>query len=520
MTSKKTPTRKSPKSASAEGRKFKKLLVANRGEIALRIIRTCREMGIESVAVYSDADRDSLHVRWADEAYRIGPAPSSESYLKIDAILEAARASGAEAIHPGYGFLAENAAFSEACAEAGIVFVGPSGRVIRAMGDKIEARKLMIAAKVPVMPGTEGEITTAAELEDVAETIGFPMMIKASGGGGGKGIRIVHSADEMTRAFDMARSEAKKAFGNPAVYVERYLQNPHHIEFQVMADNHGRVIHLCERECSIQRRHQKIIEETPSPFVTDDMRTRMGEVAVRASAAIGYRNAGTVEFLVEEGGEFYFLEMNTRLQVEHPITEQVLALDLVRMQLDIAAGEPLAISQEEIKQRGHSIEARIYAEDPDSGFLPSTGRVRSLDLPGGSGVRMDSALFKGMEISVYYDPMLAKLVVRGRNRQSAIQRLKRCLGELHISGVKTNVPFLLAILETENFKSGHYHTGYVEQSLQEILKRAGPEKQEYIALTAAILAHAERKRRSRQLQGKGAAPVSAWARSFRPGGSS
>ncbi len=517
MTSKKTSKKKSREPSSRKGKMFGKLLVANRGEIALRIIRTCREMGIKSVAVYSDADRDSLHVRWADEAYCIGPAPSTESYLNIDAILDAAKASGAEAIHPGYGFLAENAAFSEACDAAGIVFVGPTGRVIRAMGDKIEARKLMIAADVPVMPGTEGEISTTAELENVAETVGSPMMIKASGGGGGKGIRIVHDASEMVKAFDMARSEAQKAFGNPAVYVERYLKNPRHIEFQVMADNHGQVVHLCERECSIQRRHQKIIEETPSPLVTDDMRNRMGEVAVRACAAIGYRNAGTVEFLVDEDRKFYFLEMNTRLQVEHPITEQVLALDLVRMQLDIAAGKPLPISQDEVKQRGHSIEARIYAEDPDSGFLPSTGRVRSLDIPGGSGVRMDSALFKGMEISVYYDPMLAKLVVRGRNRQSAIQRLKRCLGELHISGVKTNVPFLLAILETENFKSGNYHTGYVEQSLQEILKKAGPEKQEYIALAAAILAHAERKRRSRQLQGKDTPPVSAWARSFRPG---
>jgi len=496
---------------------FKKVLIANRGEIALRVIRSCREMGIESVAVYSEADRDSLHVRWADEAWCIGPPPSSESYLCADKILDVARRSGAEAIHPGYGFLAENAGFADACEEAGFVFVGPPGNVIRAMGDKIEARRLMSGADVPVMPGTEGEIATIDELKATAESVGFPMMIKASGGGGGKGIRIVHEASEMEKAFDMARSEAGKAFGNPTVYVERYLKNPRHIEFQVMADNHGNVIHLFERECSIQRRHQKIIEETPSPLVDEKMRRQMGDVAIRACTSIGYRNAGTVEFLADENRKFYFLEMNTRLQVEHPITEQVTGIDLVRLQLDIASGVPLSIRQSDLKQRGHSIEARICAEDVASGFLPSIGRVTSLDIPGGSGVRLDSALFKGMDIPVYYDPMLAKLVVRGATRDRAIDRLKRCLGELHIIGVSTNVSFLLAILETNAFQSGAYHTGYVEESLDGILKKTGPEKSENIALAAAILSHTQRKHRSRQLQGRSQSGLSPWTAAFRPG---
>ncbi len=495
---------------------FGKLLVANRGEIALRIIRTCREMGVGSVAVYSEADRRSLHVRWADEAYCIGPPPSVDSYLNIDAILDAAKKSGAEAVHPGYGFLAENGGFADAVEGAGLVFVGPSGDVIRAMGDKIEARALMTGADVPVMPGTDGEIGTLGELDAAAETIGFPMMIKASGGGGGKGIRIVHDRKEMEKAFDMARSEAEKAFGNPAVYAERYLENPRHIEFQIMADIHGKVVHFYERECSIQRRHQKIIEETPSPLLNDDLRQRMGDVAVRACSSIGYRNAGTVEFLVDRKKRFYFLEMNTRLQVEHPITEQVTGIDLVRLQLEVAAGKPIPFEQEDVKQRGHSIEARIYAEDPESGFLPATGRVKSLDIPGGSGVRMDSALFKGMEVSIYYDPMLAKLVVRGATRDLALDRLVRCLGELHISGVRTNVPFLLAILETDVFRDGSYHTGYVEQNLREILVNEGSEKAETIALTAAVLSHLERKHRSRQLKGGGGRRASSWVSLFRP----
>jgi acetyl-CoA carboxylase, biotin carboxylase subunit len=497
---------------------FKKLLVANRGEIALRIIRTCREMGIRSVAVYSEADRDSLHVRWADEAYCIGAPPSSESYLRIDAILDAVKKSGAEAIHPGYGFLAENGEFADACEAAGAVFVGPTGDIIRAMGDKIEARALMTKAGVPIMPGTDGEIGTPQELDDAAEKIGFPMMIKASGGGGGKGIRIVHNRGEMRKAFDMARSEAQNAFGNAAVYVERYLKNPRHIEFQVMADNMGGVIHLCERECSIQRRHQKIIEETPSPLVDGEMRRAMGEVAVQACRAIGYRNAGTIEFLVDEEKNFYFLEMNTRLQVEHPVTEQVTGVNLVRLQLVAAAGNPLPIGQEDVVQRGHSIEARIYAEDPDAGFMPAIGRVTSLDVPGGIGVRLDSALFEGMEISLFYDPMLAKLAVSGSTRDRTIDRLRRCLGELHISGVKTNVPFLLATLETESFRKGDYHTGYVEENLSEILKGSVSEQSDLVALAAAVLSHAERKHRSRQLNGTDRSRrASAWTQAFRPG---
>ncbi len=494
---------------------FKKILIANRGEIALRIIRACREMGVKSVAVYSEADRKSLHVRWADQAYCIGPPPSNESYLDMGRIIDVALDSGAEAIHPGYGFLAENGEFADACKDRGLVFIGPSGDVIRKMGDKITARGIMKEAGVPVMPGSGGEIASHEALMIAAEEAGFPIMIKASGGGGGKGIRIVKNPRDLNNAYDMAKSEAKKAFGNSAVYVERYLENPRHIEFQVMADSHGKVLHFCERECSIQRRHQKIIEESPSPAMGPGLREEMGEVAVRACRSIGYLNAGTVEFLVEETGRFHFLEMNTRLQVEHPITEQVTGFDLLKLQLKVAAGEKLNISQEDVKVSGHSIEARVYAEDPDQGFLPSVGRVINLDLPGGAGVRVDSGLFKGMDVSLFYDPMLAKLIVTESTRIGAIRRLKRSLGEFHVSGVKTNIPFLLAILETESFLVGEYHTGYVEKNLDNILKKDGPEHEVDVALIAAALAHvlkrnATRKADRSEHSGRG------WVDAFRP----
>jgi acetyl-CoA carboxylase biotin carboxylase subunit len=495
---------------------FKKILIANRGEIALRIHRACREMGIKTVAVYSEADRKSLHVRWADQAYCIGPPPVSESYLDMERIIEKAKESGAEAIHPGYGFLAENAAFSDAVEAAGLVFIGPTGDVIRAMGDKIEARRLMTDAGVPVMPGSGGEIATVEALREETERTGYPLMIKASAGGGGKGIRIVEKPEDLEHAFDMARSEAGKSFGNPMVYVERYLKNPRHIEFQVMADNHGNVIHLCERECSIQRRHQKIIEETPSPLVNAAMRAKMGEVAVQACRSIGYRNAGTIEFLAEEDRSFYFLEMNTRLQVEHPITESITNIDLVKLQLRVAYGEKLPITQEQVQTKGHSIEARVYAEDPDQGFLPSIGTIENLDLPGGARVRVDSGLFKGMVVSLYYDPMLAKLIVTEANREEAIKRLKRSLGEFHVSGVKTNIPFLLAIIETDEFREGRYHTGFVEKNLDEILSKGGPQHLEDVAMVAATISHVLRKNESKHYQRKNTSS-SGWTLSYRPG---
>jgi acetyl-CoA carboxylase biotin carboxylase subunit len=494
---------------------FKKILVANRGEIALRIIRACREMGIRSVAVYSEADRKGLPVRWADQAFCIGPATVAESYLNAERILDVARKTGAEAIHPGYGFLAENGGFADACEAAGLVFIGPGGDVIRSMGDKIEARRLMMEAEVPVMPGSRNEIASIEALRQEGLQTGFPLMIKAAGGGGGKGIRIVDDPKNLERAFEMARSEAQKSFGNPTVYVERYLKNPRHIEFQVMADHHGNAIHLCERECSIQRRHQKIIEEAPSPFVDPRLREKMGEVAVRACRSIGYRNAGTVEFLVEENKHFYFLEMNTRLQVEHPITEQITGIDLVKMQLRVAAGERLAMNQADVQTKGHAIEARIYAEDPDSGFMPSVGRIFNLDLPTGARVRVDSSLFKGMEVSLFYDPMLAKLVVTESSRKEAIQRLKRSLSEFHVSGVTTNISFLLALLETDAFREGRYHTGYVEQELAAILKWGGAERLEDVALIATALSHMARSNESKHFSRSGGR-TGAWAASFRP----
>ncbi|MHC4941437.1 MAG: acetyl-CoA carboxylase biotin carboxylase subunit [Planctomycetota bacterium] len=494
---------------------LKKVLIANRGEIALRVIRACREMGVKSVAVYSEADRNALHVRWADQAFCIGPPPVKESYLNVERILEVAKQSGAEAIHPGYGFLAENGEFADACEAAELVFIGPSGEVMRCMGDKIEARRLMTDAGVPVMPGSGGEIATLDELRSEAEQIGFPIMIKATGGGGGKGIRIVDEPAGLESAFNMARSEAEKAFGNPVVYMERFLKNPHHIEFQVMADNHGNVIHLCERECSIQRRHQKIVEETPSPLVDKAMRKKMGDVAVRACKSIGYRNAGTVEFLAEDNKEFYFLEMNTRLQVEHPITEQITGLDLVKMQLKMAAGERLELAQKDVKTQGHAIEARIYAEDPDQGFLPSVGTVLNVDIPGGTRVRVDSGLYKGMEVSLFYDPMLAKLVVYDSSRPDAIRRLRRSLNEFHVSGVKTNIPFLLAIIETEAFQEGKYHTGYVEQNLEEILKRGGNERLDDVAVIAATLSHVARRNEAKEAR-RISRFQNSWVMSYRP----
>ncbi|HPM91789.1 MAG TPA: acetyl-CoA carboxylase biotin carboxylase subunit, partial [Bacteroidales bacterium] len=443
---------------------IRKILVANRGEIAVRVMRSCREMDILTVAVYSDADGGAMHVRYADEAYHIGPAPSSESYLKIDKIIEVAKRCGAEAIHPGYGFLSENAAFSDRCKEEGIIFIGPSGDSIRSMGDKITARKNMIAAGVPVVPGTTEPISDEDKALSVIREIGLPVMIKASAGGGGKGMRLVKEENEILNAIRAARSEARSAFGDDSVYIEKYIESPHHIEFQILADNHGNTIHLFERECSVQRRHQKVVEETPSPLLTPSVREEMGKFAVAAARAVNYSGAGTIEFIVDESLNYYFLEMNTRLQVEHPITERVVGVDLVKEQIRIANNEVLALKQEELKQRGHAIECRIYAEDPDRNFMPSPGVIKHITEPHGLGVRCDGYVYEGYEIPLYYDPMISKLICWGKTRDEAIARMKRALYEYKITGVKTSIRLLVRIMDTPDFKEGKYNTHFIEKN--------------------------------------------------------
>ena len=443
---------------------IKKVLVANRGEIALRVMRSCREMGISTVAVFSAADRTSQHVRYADEAYLIGPAPSNESYLKMEKILEVAKKCHADAIHPGYGFLSENALFSQRCREEGIIFIGPSPEVINTMGDKISAREKMVNSGVPVVPGTNDKLVTDEQAIKVVLDIGLPVMIKASAGGGGKGMRLVREEKEILPSLRGARSEAKAAFGNDTVYVEKFVTNPHHIEFQILADSYGHVIHLCERECSVQRRHQKIVEETPSPLLTPEIREQMGKHAVQAAKSVGYEGAGTIEFLVDNNLNYYFLEMNTRLQVEHPITERVTGVDLVKEQIRIAAGEHLKIKQSDIIQQGHAIECRIYAEDPDNNFMPSPGKIRHLTEPLGLGVRVDGYVYEGYEIPIYYDPMISKLIVWGAHRNEAIEVMKRALHEYKITGIKTSIPFLERIMENTDFILGQYDTGLIEDN--------------------------------------------------------
>lgn len=441
---------------------FRKILIANRGEIAVRVLRACRELGLETVAVYSDADRTALHVRYADEAYRIGPALARESYLRMDRILDVARASRVEAIHPGYGFLAENPEFAAACEQEGITFVGPPARAIAAMGDKVAARRLMEQAGVPIIPGTGTDLRDG-EMVALAGRIGFPLFIKAAAGGGGKGMRLVQSQDGLERALGAARREALKAFGDDRVYLERAVPGARHIEIQILADAQGKVIHLGERECSIQRRHQKLIEEAPSPAVGDELRQRMGSVAVQAAAAVGYTNAGTIEFLLAEDGSFYFLEMNTRLQVEHPVTESITGVDIVRAQLRIAAGEPLGLEQEDIRARGWAIECRITAEDPFNDFLPANGRIIRLFQPGGPGIRMDSGIYEGFEASLYYDPLLAKLIAWGDSREAAIERMREALREIRIVGVQTSIPFHRWAMNDSGFLEGAYNTSFYER---------------------------------------------------------
>lgn len=448
---------------------IKKVLVANRGEIAIRVMRSCREMGIETVAVYSEADRKAMHVRYADDAWPIGPAPSSESYLKMEKIIEVAKQSGADAIHPGYGFLSENARFAELCQKEGIIFIGPSPYAINTMGDKITARKTMIAAGVPVVPGTTEPIRDIKKAVEVIKEIGLPVMIKASAGGGGKGMRLVKREEDIVNAVSSARSEAKAAFGDDAVYIEKYISSPHHIEFQVLGDQHGNIVHLFERECSVQRRHQKVVEETPSPIMTQEVRMKMGADAVSAAKAVNYYGAGTIEFIVDDNLNYYFLEMNTRLQVEHPITERVVGVDLVKQQINIANGLPLPFAQEDLKQNGHAIEVRIYAEDPDNNFMPSPGVIKHITEPLGLGVRHDGYAYVGYEIPMYYDPMISKLIVWGETRQDAISRLKRALYAYKITGVKTSIPYLHRIMEVPAFIEGRYNTHFIEEN-QEYLR--------------------------------------------------
>ncbi|MGX9705807.1 acetyl-CoA carboxylase biotin carboxylase subunit [Laceyella tengchongensis] len=443
---------------------FKKILIANRGEIAVRIIRACRELGISTVAVYSEADRDALHVTLADEAYCIGPAAARDSYLNMTNLLSTATLVGADAIHPGYGFLAENADFAELCTACNITFIGPSPEAIVKMGDKTTARETMKVAGVPTVPGTEGVIDDLEEAAKTAAEIGYPVIVKATAGGGGKGMRVVYNEEELTRAITLAQKEAEANFGNSGVYLEKFLVEPRHIEIQVLADNYGNVIHLGERDCSIQRRYQKLIEEAPSPALSEDLRSRMGEAAVKAAESVQYSGAGTVEFLLDKDGNFYFMEMNTRIQVEHPVTELITGIDLVKEQIRIAAGEKLKWKQEDVRFDGWSIECRINAERPDKNFMPSPGKIQFYLPPGGNGVRIDSACYQGYQISPFYDSMVAKLIVWGKDRQEAIERMNRALKEFAIDGVHTTIPFHLKVLNHPNFVSGDFHIQFLEKT--------------------------------------------------------
>jgi acetyl-CoA carboxylase, biotin carboxylase subunit len=446
---------------------FKKILIANRGEIAVRVIRACREMGICTVAVYSEVDRKALHVRYADEAVAIGPPPSSESYLRIDRVVDAARARGADAVHPGYGFLSENPAFARAVADAGITFIGPSPEAMELLGSKTVARSLVAGAGLPVVPGTAHNPETLEELRVAAESIGFPLMLKAAAGGGGKGIRLVHSAAELESAWRNARSEAQNAFGDSTVYAEKLIERPRHVEIQVLGDRDGNIVYLGERECSLQRRHQKVMEECPSPAVDEALRRRMGETAVRIAKLAGYYNAGTVEFLLDADGNFYFLEVNARLQVEHPVTEVVTGIDLVKEQIRVAVGEPLSFRQEDVQLRGAAIECRISAEDAAREFFPSPGLITALRTPAGPGVRDDSGVYEGWRVPLEYDPLMAKLIVWGRDRQEAISRLHRALIEYDVTGVETTVPFFLRVLHNPDFLAGRLDTGLVGRILSQ-----------------------------------------------------
>jgi acetyl-CoA carboxylase, biotin carboxylase subunit len=486
---------------------FRKILIANRGEIAVRITRACRDLGISPVAVYSEADSEAVHVGFADQAVCIGPAPSTESYLNIAAIVDAAKQTGAEAVHPGYGFLAENANFARAIAEAGLVFIGPSADAMEVMGSKTSARRAAVEAGVPVVPGTIEPLRSVAEAQDQAAHFGYPVMLKAAAGGGGKGMRLVRTSSELSSAFDNAQSEAASAFGDPSLYLEKAIERPRHIEIQVFADAMGSVVHLGERECSIQRRHQKVIEECPSPINDPELRERMGEAAVKLAQAVRYLGAGTVEFLLSDNTrEFYFLEMNTRLQVEHPVTELVTGLDLVREQITVAARQPLSFNQNDVTWNGHAIECRVYAEDPDNNFFPSPGRITDLRVPSGPGIRDDSGVSLNSEVSIHYDPLISKLSAWGRTRGEAIDRLRRALGEYQLVGIKTTIPFFRQIIQDDEFIAGKLDTGFIDrfnQRRQEAKSGSreldeAEKKRRDVALIAAAVRYSKLQRRLAQ----------------------
>lgn len=442
---------------------FNKILIANRGEIAIRIIRACRELGVKTVAVYSTADKTALHAQIADEAVCIGPAPSKDSYLNSKALLAACEITGAQAIHPGFGFLSENSHFVRLCDKCGIKFIGPGADAMDAMGDKANAKKTMIENDVPVVPGSDGVVETLEEAQEIAAKIGYPIMVKASAGGGGRGIRLVEKPEELEAAMTAAKQEAKQFFANDDIYIEKFIVNPRHVEIQLLADEHGNVIYLGERDCSLQRRNQKVLEESPSPIMTEELRRRMGEAAVRAAKACGYANAGTVEFLVDKDLNFYFMEMNARIQVEHPVTEMVTGVDLVKAQINIAAGLPLQYKQEDIKLTGHVIECRINAEEPKNNFRPCPGKIKSIHMPGGFGVRIDTAVYQGYEIPPYYDSMIAKVLVKGEDRKEAIQKMKVALSEFLIEGINTNIDFQLNLLRDEDVESSNFDIGFLNR---------------------------------------------------------
>lgn len=466
---------------------LKKILVANRGEIAVRVLRACKELGITTVTVYSEADKNALHTRYADECYEIGNSPATESYLKIDKIIKVAKKSKVQAIHPGYGFLAENTLFVKRCETEGIVFIGPGSNAMQLLGNKIEARKTMNKAGIPVIPGTVKPLSDENEAIKIAEDIGFPVLIKAAAGGGGKGMRVVRTKDKFKRAIKEARSEAGSAFGDSTIYIEKYLESPRHIEFQIIADNRLNVVHLCERECSVQRRYQKMIEEAPSPIMTEDLRKKMGDAAITAVKASKYTNAGTVEFMIDKNRNFYFLEMNTRLQVEHPVTELITGIDIVKEQLHIAAGEHLSIKQKDVNISGVAIECRISAEDPDNNFIPSTGKITELIEPGGPGVRIESGIFEGFEVPIFYDPLIAKLLVWAPTRREAISRMRRALSEYKIRGIKTGIPFHKMVMQNIDFVKGDYDTTFVDKFISAVsIKKKEKVSPQIAAIAGAI----------------------------------
>jgi acetyl-CoA carboxylase biotin carboxylase subunit len=491
---------------------IRKVLIANRGEIAVRIIRACREMGVKSVAIFSEIDRKALHVRLADEAYLVGPAQAAQSYLNMERIMEVAKESGADAVHPGYGFFAENYDFVKRVESEGLIFIGPPAEAVKLLGDKVAARKTMKSSGVPIVPGTEVEIGSDDQGASIAQEVGFPILIKAVGGGGGKGMRIVREEAQLKSALRAASSEAKSAFADPRIYIEKYLERPRHVEIQVMADKFGNVIHLGERECSIQRRHQKVVEESPSPVVDDKMRKAMGEAAVTAAKASGYVNAGTIEFLVDSDRKFYFLESNTRLQVEHPVTEMVTGVDLAKEQIRIASGMKLSYRQEDIRWRGSAIECRIYAEDPENNFLPSTGQVHSYWEPSGPGIRVDSGLYEGAEVSLFYDPLISKLLAWGETRDEAIDRMKRALSEYRIVGVATTILFHLGVMNNQKFRKGEIHTHFIEEEFDKEKPSEAKGEEELrkaIAVFSALVDYQEKKR-VKPVLSKGKTEESRW----------